>query len=135
MNSLYPLTQNQPKSHENWSPRDFYTTTLVAAAGPGIMPDRILAQAGSFEEPETERRCLFTLTVWHIFLLYISMTLYLRKRRFCSRLPLLFTLVYDRNIYFGLGPLPKPKPKLADTFGRYCNQYRNHISKGGSKYR
>ena len=55
------------------------------------MPDRILAQAGTIEEPE--RRCLFTLTVWHIFLLYISMTLYLRKRRFCSRLPLLFTLV------------------------------------------
>ena len=28
-------------------------------------------------------------------------------------------LVYDRNHYFGLGPIPKPKPKLADTFGRY----------------
>ena len=27
----------------------------------------------------------------------------------------------DRNHYFGLGPIPKPKPKLADTFGQYCN--------------
>ena len=26
-------------------------------------------------------------------------------------------VVYDRNHYFGLGP----KPKLADTFGRYRN--------------
>ena len=25
-------------------------------------------------------------------------------------------VVYDRNLYFGLGPVPKPKPKLADTF-------------------
>jgi hypothetical protein len=24
-------------------------------------------------------------------------------------------IVYDRNHYFGLGPIPKPKPKLADT--------------------
>ena len=43
-------------------------------------------------------------------------------------------VVYDRNHYFGLGPIPKPKPKLADTFGRYRNQYRNHISKGESGY-
>ena len=34
-------------------------------------------------------------------------------------------LVYDRSHYFGLGPIPKPKPKLADNFGRYHNQYRN----------
>ena len=34
-------------------------------------------------------------------------------------------LVYDWNHYFGLGPIPKPKPKLADTFNRYCNRYRN----------
>ena len=33
--------------------------------------------------------------------------------------------MYDRNHNFGLGPIPKPKPKLADTFDRYCNQYRN----------
>ena len=26
-------------------------------------------------------------------------------------------LVYDRNRYFGLGLIPKPKLKLADTFG------------------
>ena len=24
-------------------------------------------------------------------------------------------LVYDRNPWFGLGPIPKPKPELADT--------------------
>ena len=41
---------NSNKFHENRSPRDLYTATLAAAAGPGIMPDRILAQAG-FEEP------------------------------------------------------------------------------------
>ena len=28
-------------------------------------------------------------------------------------------VVYDQNHYFGLGP--KPKPKLADTFGQYRN--------------
>ena len=43
-------------------------------------------------------------------------------------------LVYDRNHYFGFGPIPKLKPKLADTFGRYRNRYRNHISKGKSSY-
>ena len=32
-------------------------------------------------------------------------------------------LMYDRNHYFGLGPISKPKPKLADTFGRYRNRY------------
>ena len=26
-------------------------------------------------------------------------------------------IVYDQNHYFGLGPIPKQKPKLADTFG------------------
>ena len=44
------------------------------------------------------------------------------------------SIVYDRNHYFGFGPIPKPKPKLADTFGRYRNRYRNHISKGKSSY-
>ena len=39
-------------------------------------------------------------------------------------------LVYDRNHYFGFGPIPKPK--LVDTFGRYRNRYRNHISEGKS---
>ena len=24
-------------------------------------------------------------------------------------------VVYDRNHYFGLGPIPKPKPELTDT--------------------
>ena len=43
------------------------------------------------------------------------------------------TVVYDQNHYFGLGP--KPKPKLADTFDRYRNRYRNYILKGESSYR
>ena len=43
-------------------------------------------------------------------------------------------VVYNQNHYFGLGPIPKPKPKLADTFSRYRSQYRNHISKGKSSY-
>ena len=37
-------------------------------------------------------------------------------------------LVYDRNHYFGLDPISKQK--LADTFGRYGNQNRNHILYG-----
>ena len=41
-------------------------------------------------------------------------------------------LVYHRNHYFGLGPIPKQKPKLANTFGQYRNQ--NHISKEKSSY-
>ena len=45
------------------------------------------------------------------------------------------TVVYYRNHYFGFGPIPKPKPKLADTFGRYRNRYRNYILKGESSYR
>ena len=50
-------------------------------------------------------------------------------------------LVYDRNHYFGLGPIPKPKPKpnpkpkLTDTFGRCRNRYRNYILKEESSYR
>ena len=28
---------------------------------------------------------------------------------------------------FWLGPIPKPKPKLAYTFGRYRNKYRNNL--------
>ena len=43
-------------------------------------------------------------------------------------------LVYDRNHYFGLGSIQKPKPKLADTFGRYSKRYWNHILKGESSY-
>ena len=39
---------------------------------------------------------------------------------------------YDRNLYFGLGPISKPKPKLANTFSQYRNRYRNHISEGKS---
>ena len=35
-----------------------------------------------------------------------------------------YWVVYDRPNYFGLGPIPIPKPKLANTFGRYCNRYR-----------
>ena len=41
------------------------------------------------------------------------------------------TVVYDRNHYFGFGPILIPKPKLIDSFGRY----RNHISKGKSTLR
>ena len=36
------------------------------------------------------------------------------------------SVVYDRNHYFGLGPVPKPKPKLADTYNRYRNRYQNY---------
>ena len=45
-------------------------------------------------------------------------------------------VVYDQNLYFGFRPILKPKPRLADTFGRYCNQYRNqnHIPKGESSF-
>ena len=43
-----------------------------------------------------------------------------------------FWLVYDRNHYFGLGPIPKPK--LANTFGKYHYKYQNHISKEKSSY-
>ena len=32
-----------------------------------------------------------------------------------------FYIVYNRNHYFGLGQIPKPKPKLADTFVQYRN--------------
>ena len=45
---------------------------------------------------------------------------------------IVFSLVYDQNHCFGLGPIPKLK--LAATFG-YCNQYRNYISKRESSYR
>ena len=44
-------------------------------------------------------------------------------------------VVYDWNHYFCLGPIPKLKPELVDTFGRYRNQYWNHILKGESSYR
>ena len=44
-------------------------------------------------------------------------------------------LVYDRNHFFGLGPIPKSKPKNADIFGRYRNCYWSHISKGKSSYK
>ena len=36
-----------------------------------------------------------------------------------------YNALCTRNRYFGLGP----KPKLANTFCRYSNRYRNHISK------
>ena len=49
-------------------------------------------------------------------------------------LGLLVKLVYDRYHYFVLGPIPKLKPKLVNTFGRYRNRYQNHISKGESSY-
>ena len=41
-----------------------------------------------------------------------------------------YEIVYDRNHYLGFGPILKPKPKLADTFGRYRNPYQNYILKG-----
>ena len=25
-------------------------------------------------------------------------------------------VVYDQNLYFGLGPIPQPKPKIVDAF-------------------
>ena len=40
-----------------------------------------------------------------------------------------FSVVYDQNLYFGFGPIPKPKSKLADTFGQYRNRYRNRYEK------
>ena len=43
-------------------------------------------------------------------------------------------LVYDRNCYFDLGPIPKPKPKLDDDLGRYRNRYQNHTSKQESSF-
>ena len=33
-----------------------------------------------------------------------------------------------------LDPIPKPKSKLADTFGQYHNRYRKHISMRKSSY-
>ena len=42
------------------------------------------------------------------------------------------TVVYDHQ-YFGLGLIPKLKPKLADSFGRYCNLqpfYMYNINEG-----
>ena len=47
-----------------------------------------------------------------------------------AELQMVFHLVYDWKHYFDLGPIPKPKLKLADTFGQYHNQYQNHISNG-----
>ena len=41
---------------------------------------------------------------------------------------------YDRNHYFDLGLIPKPKHKLAETFDQYRNRYQNHISEGKSSY-
>ena len=35
----------------------------------------------------------------------------------------------DWKHYFGLSLILKPKPTLADTFGRHPNWYQNHISK------
>ena len=36
-----------------------------------------------------------------------------------TQLYIFLKLVYDRHHYFGLGPIPKPKPELANTFGQY----------------
>ena len=44
-------------------------------------------------------------------------------------------LLYNLNHYFGVGPIPKPNPKLADAFGGYNKRYRNYILKGESSYR
>ena len=43
-------------------------------------------------------------------------------------------IVYDRNHYFCFAPIPKPRPKLANTFSQYSNRYQNHILKGESSY-
>ena len=45
-----------------------------------------------------------------------------------------YYVVYDRDHYFGFGPILIQKPKLVDSFGRYRNRYRNHTSKGKSSY-
>ena len=39
-------------------------------------------------------------------------------------------IVYDQNHYFGTGLILKPK--LANAFSQYCNQYQNYISEGES---
>ena len=39
-------------------------------------------------------------------------------------------VVYDRNHNFGLGPIPKPKPTLPDTFNQYfLPRLENHFCK------
>ena len=43
----------------------------------------------------------------------------------------LFWVVYDRNHYFGLGPIPEPKLKLANTFFFYYTCY--HFGFGKKK--
>ena len=49
-----------------------------------------------------------------IFLIWLRIVLKLYIAKY-------ILLVYDRNHYFGLGPIQKPKPKLADTFRQYHN--------------
>ena len=38
-------------------------------------------------------------------------------KKVCQTIFHYLELVYDRNHYFGFGPIPKPKLKLVDTFG------------------
>ena len=53
--------------------------------------------------------------------LRLANNMHIDHNHFGKYLPshLLYRVVYERNHYFGLGPIPDPKPKLADTFGRY----------------
>jgi hypothetical protein len=73
---------------------------------------------------------------YHIFKLGRSKKNYVLIRTFqgCWGQRMLYgKVVYDRNHYFGLGPILKLKPKLADTFGGYRNRY--YILKEESSYR
>ena len=61
-----------------------------------------------FEPPPVE---IESFTAWPMITVYIL-----------GQYSLSFSYIvvaYDRNHYFGLGPIPEPKPKLADTFARY----------------
>ena len=80
------------------------------------------SQIGSPPPPNTTctHNYVVCLKIWSLLRLYSTVKVIGCKS--CGELFLL-VLVYDRNHYFGLGPIPKPKPKLADTFGPYCNQY------------
>ena len=58
-----------------------------------------------------------------------SKALDIEKKWLCKFFPY-FSLVYDWNHYLGLGPIPKQKPKLTDTFGWYHNQILKPHFKG-----